>query len=171
MTPSPEPESNVEIVDIIPDLWEVYKEIRLRGLQEDPQAFGRSYEEELAFPEEKWKDRARNFFGTLAMENGKPIGTMSAYVAEEDGRKIANVVGVFVTTEARGKKVGSRLMQRVLEKIKSTSNVDIIRLSVNKEQKAAIGLYEKFGFQIISEENHQMGDGIEHAEHVMELVN
>lgn len=169
MSPSPEPESTVEIIDITPELWEIYKEIRLRGLQEDPKAFGRSYEEELAFPEEKWKSRCEDSYGTLAMEGDKPIGMISGYISEEDNQKVANIVGVFVATEARRKRVGSRLMQRILEKIKENPEIGIIRLNVNKEQLAAVGLYNKFGFKIITEENHKMGDGEEHTEYVMEL--
>lgn len=165
---SSEVPANVEVVDLTPELWEVYKEIRLRGLQEDPQAFGRSYEEELAFPDEKWKERADNKFNTLAMERGKPIGTMGAYISKEDGVQVAYIVGVYVVSEARGKKVGSLLMQRVLEKIELTPNVSVIRLSVNKDQLAAVGLYERFGFKITGEKRERMGDGKEHNELVME---
>ena len=39
--------------------WELYKEIRLR-LLEDPQDFGRTHEEENAFPQEKRLQRTSN---------------------------------------------------------------------------------------------------------------
>jgi ribosomal protein S18 acetylase RimI-like enzyme len=170
MTLSQKQESSIKIIDITPELWETYKRIRLRGLQEDPQAFGRSYEEELAFPDEKWKSRAKNPFGTLAILDQEPIGTMSAYISDEDDKKVANIVGVFVATEVRGKKVGSRLMKHVLNKIDATPNIDVVRLSVNKNQIAAVGLYKKFGFKVCGEEAKKLGDGDIHIEYIMERV-
>lgn len=166
--PSAKVSNGITIKDITLELWKVYKDIRLKGLQEDPQAFSRSYEEELAFPDEKWKERANNPFGTMAMRNGNPIGTMSAFISEEDGKRVANIVGAFVLPEARGKGLGSLLMQRVLEKIDQSSDIDCTRLSVNKDQLAAIRLYEKFGFCIISEKAEVMGDGRKCTEYIME---
>jgi ribosomal protein S18 acetylase RimI-like enzyme len=41
-------------------------------------------------------------------------------------------------------------------------------LSVNKDQIAAVKLYEKCGFKVTSFENQILGDGVEHQEFIME---
>lgn len=164
----PDPKS-IKIVSLTPDKWEIYRAIRLQGLKADPQAFGRSYDEELAFPKEKWLERANNPFNSMAFENEIPLGTMGAFISEESGKKIANVVGVFVSKDARGKGVGSKLLSAVLGRIKEDSSIKLVRLSVNKDQMPAVKLYEKFGFTITGEETQKMGDGKEHVEYLMQL--
>ncbi|MFA6981729.1 MAG: GNAT family N-acetyltransferase, partial [Patescibacteria group bacterium] len=104
----------VEIIGLSPDKWEVYKEIRLRSLREDPQAFGSNLAREEAFTQERWMERVSNPFNVVAMDKGKPIGTMGAFVTENAGIKTAHVVGVFVANEARGKGVGTMLLGAVL---------------------------------------------------------
>ncbi len=165
----PKPNS-VKIVGLTPEQWETYRDIRLRGLLEAPQAFARSYEEEKAFPQEKWLQRAGNPYSFLAIEDGIPLGTMGAYVDGESDHKIAHIVGVFVTEKARGKGIGSKLLGAVLDKIKQDRSIKTVQLSVNKEQISAVKLYEKFGFQITGEESQKMGDGNDHTGYLMELV-
>ena len=165
----PNPNS-IEIVSLTPERVEAYKAIRLRGLLEDPQAFGRSYEEEKVFPQEKWLERASNPYNFMAIEDGVPLGTMGAFLSDESGDRIANIVGVFVSKESRGKGVGSKLLSAVLDKIKEDPAIRTARLSVNKDQTPAVKLYEKYGFQITGEETHKMGDGKDHTEYHMELT-
>jgi ribosomal protein S18 acetylase RimI-like enzyme len=169
MQPHDEPDS-IKIVALTPDQWEMYRDTRLRGLLEDPQAFARSYEEEKAFPQERWLERASNPYGFLAIEDGIPVGTIGAFIDGESDHRIAHIVGVFVTKKARGKGIGSKLLGAVLDKIRRDSSIQAVQLTVNKEQIPAVKLYEKFGFQITGEESQKMGDGNEHTEYLMELA-
>ncbi|MDP2860736.1 MAG: GNAT family N-acetyltransferase [bacterium] len=169
--PNDEPEPNsISIISLTPDKWETYRDIRLKGLLEDPQAFARSYKEEVAFPQEKWLQRASSPYGFMAFKNDIPLGTMGAFISGEPDNKVANIVGAFVSKDARRKGVGSKLLKAVLDKIKQESSVKTVKLSVNKSQTPAIELYEKFGFRIIGEKTQKMGDGKEHTEYLMELT-
>lgn len=159
----------IRIVKLNADQWEIYRDIRLKGLQEDPQAFGRSYDEEIKYDKEKWVQRTGGEYTRVAMENGEAIGTMSAYVAEQNGAKVAHIVGVFVAKKARGRGVGSKLLAEILKKLKENPDIKKVELSVNKDQVSAVGLYEKFGFKIIGEDSFKMGDGKEHEEYKMGL--
>jgi ribosomal protein S18 acetylase RimI-like enzyme len=161
---------SVQIVSLTPDQWETYRDIRLRGLLEAPQAFARSYEEERAFPPERWLERASNPYGFLAIDDGMPLGTMAAFVQEESGRRMAHIVGVFVAEKARRRGIGSKLLDAVLGKIRQDRSIETVRLTVNRDQIPAVKLYEKFGFHIIGEETQIMGDGNEHTDYLMELV-
>jgi ribosomal protein S18 acetylase RimI-like enzyme len=165
----PDPNS-IEIVSSTPDQWETYREIRLRGLLEEPQAFPRTYEEAKAFPQEKWLQRASNPHNFIAIENGIPLGTMGALISDESGNKIATIIGVFVARDARGKGIGTRLLRAVLDKIKQDPTIRTVKLSVNKDQIPAVNLYKKFGFKITGEKIEKLGDGKDHLEYLMELV-
>jgi len=160
----------MKIIGITPDLWEKYKEIRLKGLKEDPHAFGRSYDEEVIFPKEKWIERSNNPYNFMAIEGDVPLGTAGVYFVDEAGEKIANIVGVFVAKEARGKNIGSKLISSILNKLRQGEEFKKVRLNVNKDQEVAIGLYQKFGFEVVGEETGKLGDGQEHAEYLMELI-
>ena len=47
----------VLIRQLAKDDWELYKNLRLRSLQESPEAFGSTYERESEFTDERWRDR------------------------------------------------------------------------------------------------------------------
>ena len=152
-----------------PNQWKMYRKIRLAALKEDPQAFGRFFKEEKTYSKEKWLERVNNDYSLLALENNKPIGIISAYITEEKNNKVAHVVSVFVLKEARGRGVGEKLLNTVLEKIKKDPTIKKVVLSVNKEQIPAVKLYQKFGFEIIGQKPEQLGDGKKHIEYEMEL--
>lgn len=160
---------NIELVSANPDNLDIYKEIRLRGLRDEPQAFGSTLAREEAFTTERWLERVRRPYNVIAMEANKPVGTMGAYVSEDEPT-IANIIGVFVASEARGKGVGAKLLNEVLSRIKQNVNIKTVALTVNKEQLPAVSLYEKFGFEITGEEKNLMGDGQEHEEYRMVLA-
>ena len=110
--------NSVEIVTVSPELWEVYRDIRLDALQCEPQAFGSSYSKEKSFTKEKWMERIANRYNSIAIENGKAIGTMGAYISNEAEGKVANIVGVYVLSTSRGRGLGTKLFDFVLAKLK-----------------------------------------------------
>jgi ribosomal protein S18 acetylase RimI-like enzyme len=161
--------NEVKIIEATPENWELYKDIRLEGLREDPQAFGSPLEKEGSFTREKWLKRVSNPFSYIAVSNDRSVGTIGAYMTEENEKKVAHIVGVFVSKEGRGKGVGSMLLEAVLRKLKEDKTIDVIDLTVNEDQTAAVGLYGKFGFKISDREVAVLGDGKEHEEYKMVL--
>jgi hypothetical protein len=49
---------NITIAKLPPDKWQDYKALRIRALHDDPQAFSEPFENAVAFPDERWKQRA-----------------------------------------------------------------------------------------------------------------
>ena len=49
----------LQIKKLLPERWKEFKELRLFALQNDPLAFGSSYEEEINFPDDFWKNRLK----------------------------------------------------------------------------------------------------------------
>lgn len=50
----------LQINKFLPEQWREYKNLRLISLQDEPSAFGSSYEKESKFTDEKWKERLRD---------------------------------------------------------------------------------------------------------------
>lgn len=162
------------IVELTPDDWQRYKEIRLEALEYDPQAFGSSSERESRFDEQKWRERLQPYsekcrqWAVFAEDSeGRLVGSVGAYVPE-DG--IAEIVGLYVTGEARGYGIGKVLLGEIIEKVKAAGIVERIRLSVNEEQESAVKLYEKAGFVEIEKKDEVLGDGVTHTGLIMEMV-
>lgn len=159
---------NIQIIKLTPDRWAEYKALRLRALKDDPQAFGSSHAKEAAYSDEKWRERTND--NVLFASNGDNlIGMMGIWQSEEDKeKKTANVFGVYVIPEFRSKGISKMLMQDLLDKLKSNPDISKLKLTVNKNQLAAVKLYETFGFKTISQEKALLGDGNYYDEYLME---
>ena len=163
---------SVEIVQLTPEDWQAYRKIRLEALQNDPRAFGSSYQETLTRPDAYWQGRlAEAAQGThswllFARENGVLVGTIGAFL--NDARDEAEIIAVYVTPAKRGRGIANALLERILQEVQKVPTVRKAVLGVNRSQTAALALYQRFGFQIVEEINARMGDGKTYDEYLME---
>ncbi len=81
----------------------------------------------------------------LVYEKDREIISFLMYVELEETVDILNII---VKEEYRNKKIASCLIDYLFSGLKSS--VKVITLEVRKTNKAAINLYEKFGFEIIN---------------------
>ena len=164
----------MEIVRLQLDEWEKYRDLRLRGLKEDPQAFGASYEDNLKYTEGEWKRRLQNALDEktnwliFAKDGKKLVGMMAAFIDKEKPQDIATIYSVYVPKEERGKGIAKKLMWELLGRISKNKNIKKLELGVNKDQTAAVGLYESFGFKIVGGQKYTMGNGQKVDEYLME---
>ena len=137
----------IEIKKLPPGRWKDFQDLRLEALQNDPLAFGSSYEEEKNLTQDEWKRRIKN--SLFAVSNDKPIG-MIVYIINDKikTRHVADIFGIYVKKEYRGQDIGTKLIESALKIIQKNGAVSKIKLTVNPEQKAAVKLYEKCGFQL-----------------------
>lgn len=139
------------IITLPPERWEEYRALRLEALQNDPFAFGSSYEEQTEKPREYWQERLEekeDEFLLFAEAGGDLVGMVGSYLETKlKVRHIANLVAFYVTSSYRGKGVGEALLQAALNRIAETDRIHKIRLSVNVTQEPAIELYKKAGFE------------------------
>ncbi len=130
-----------------------YRELRLRGLKESPEAFSSSYEEELAMPLEFTKQRLQEQTDspdgfTLGGFDGELVGVVT--VLRDRGikrRHVGFVVGVYVAPEHRGKGVGSALLTEALRRAKSLPDLEQLHLGVAANNYPAVSLYRRLGFE------------------------
>ena len=166
--------NEIDVVHLPPEDWKSFKQFRLKALKTDPQAFGKSYEAEIAEPDEKWKTRLADSgkgksWSLFAKKNNKIVGMIGAALIP-DKKDEAGIYGVFVDEKHRGKGVAKKLMTHVIEELTRSGKVKKIELAVNKKQLAAVNLYKKFGFRIFNEKDQMMGNGEKVREFEMEKI-
>jgi ribosomal protein S18 acetylase RimI-like enzyme len=136
----------LQIKKLPPERWREFKALRLEALQNDPLAFGSSYEEEINFTDKTWKEKIKNtLFVTL---NDIPIGMIVFVInSKKKLNHIAEIFGVYVREQYRDKKIGTQLIESAINLIRQNKSIKKIKLTVTSVQDAAVKLYSSFGFE------------------------
>lgn len=129
--------------------WSEYRSVRLAALQESPEAFVASHEQEAEYDEEFWRVRLRRSQRLLAEVDGEPVGTASVGVVDtdegQDGR-IAELFGLWVSPALRGKGVASALV-RAGAQIAAESGSTHLNYWVGTDNGRAVAFASGFGFR------------------------
>jgi ribosomal protein S18 acetylase RimI-like enzyme len=140
----------VRIRRVEPEAWRELAEVRLRALADAPTAFASTYEVEAARSDREWRDwAARVAAGVSAVafvvdEGERLQGLVMGHERTEQPERVA-LVSLWVAPEARGRGLGSELVERVVEWAEDRG-ADAVTIWVNEANAAAIGLYERAGF-------------------------
>ncbi len=144
-----------------------FQALRLRGLQETPDAFGATYDEfmneapstilERTLPKESFPERF--VLGAFDSDNAL-VGVVGCYCeSRKKSRHKAWVWGMYVAPEVRGQGIGKQLMQALLARCATISGIEQIHLGVVTTNVAARHLYETLGFRAYGVELHALKDG------------
>lgn len=82
----------------------------------------------------------------VAVENGLVLGYIVADAGEDFGTAVGHVKDLAVHPDHRGRGIGSRLLNRGLQRLRR-QNAGRVKLEVRASNEAAIGLYDRFGFE------------------------
>jgi len=137
----------VQIRRVRPDEWAALRDIRLRALETDPDAFGVTYATALAEDEATWRSRADRPNGVAFVAvaaNGRFVGMANGGPAHGHPDS-AGVYGMWVAPEARGQGVGRSLLDAVEGWARETGH-GLIGLGVTTTNEAAIRLYSAAGY-------------------------
>ena len=147
-----------------------FAEIRLEALARHPDAFGSDVETESAWPPERFAERLTTSAMFAYEEDGALLGVAGFYA--EAARKMHHrgaLWGMYVRDQARGKGIGARLVEAVLEY--ACDRVEQLHLNVAVENTAALALYERYGFRIYGTEPRAMKIGDRYVDaHQMALI-
>jgi GNAT superfamily N-acetyltransferase len=102
--------SDITVRQLGADDWEQYRSVRLLALQESPEAFVASHDEEAAQGEGFWRARMERSTRLLAEHDGHPVGIASVGSAD-DQPEAAQLFGLWVTPDARGTGVATELVR------------------------------------------------------------
>jgi GNAT superfamily N-acetyltransferase len=127
-----------------PEEWPALRDLRLRALAADEDAFGDTLARARAQPEEGW--RAYAFDGPdsvtfVAESGGGFLGMARGRVHGADG----GLYGMWVAPEARGAGLGRRLVEAVVGWAR-TRALGALGLDVSEERIPAVALYRACGF-------------------------
>ncbi len=140
------------------DFWK----LRLRGLKEDPEAFGASFGDSVNVSHEDICKRLVDTEDAFALGafNPNPCGMLGFYRRQgERVRHKGGIWGVYVAPEARGTGLARRLMLEAIERAKKMPDLEEVILTVSTTQGAAMKLYESLGFKEYGHEVRALKQG------------
>lgn len=167
----------MKIIKLPPDRWKDYKNLRLNAVQENPEAFGQTYDELSLRSDDDWKMQLERSADGLkrwvvfAESNGELVGMVSATAMKtlQEGVKVREM---FVVPAVRGKGVATELMKGLEAELNNT-NKTVLRLGVFNTQTEAVNLYKNLGFEVVEEKTEHFPNGLSHQSLIMEkkLIN
>lgn len=133
----------------------LWKQFRLAALQESPECFGSSYEEEIERTDYEWEERLtkNTLFGVFI--DKRLVGAAGFFTLKL--LKLTHRGGIFsmyTLPEYRRQGVGSALIQHVISYAKD--QVSQIHLMCVTTNISAINLYQKYGFRIYGTETRAL---------------
>lgn len=140
-----------EIKRITPETAFVFKQARLRALQDSPTAFSSTYARESQFPDEEWRRRAERCSGDgkdamfMAFEGESVCGIAGTLRDSQDAGR-AQLVSMWVDPACRRSGVGQALVDSVVEWNRARGVWELV-LMVTDVNVGAIAFYERLGFR------------------------
>jgi ribosomal protein S18 acetylase RimI-like enzyme len=142
--------NRMQIRALAPSDAAAFQALRLRGLQECPEAFASSYEEEVDTPLAKIEDRLQPKAGSAVFGAFEGAELRALVALQREGmKKLAHkafIWGVYVAPEARGNGVGTQIMLHALRYAAAVLGTSQVNLGVNTRNLSAVSLYKKLGF-------------------------
>ncbi|MGB9415296.1 MAG: GNAT family N-acetyltransferase [Acidobacteriaceae bacterium] len=127
----------------------LFREVRLRALQDAPLAFGSTYARESQFSDGEWLRRVTRWngesgIGYLAMEDGHGCGIAGVLLEEEDGA-CAHLVSMWVAPTHRKCGAGRLLVNEIADWSRQRG-AHVMRLMVTSSNESAMQFYQRLGF-------------------------
>ncbi|HEX7303915.1 GNAT family N-acetyltransferase [Lentzea sp.] len=130
----------MEIHQVEPDEWRLWRDIRLEALSSDPEEFGSTLAVEREYGEAEWRDRAAEGLKVVALDR-EPVALVAA-TAKPEGLYLYSM---WVRDSHRGRGIGEALVRAVLEWA-AGEGWKIVTLRVWVDNLPARRLYKRLGF-------------------------
>jgi diamine N-acetyltransferase len=99
----------------------------------------------------------------IVEQDGEPVA-FAAYSTIEPG--ISKLHKIYVHQKTQGQGIGKQLIDYIVSQLRP-QNIHTLRLNVNRQNKARF-FYEKLGFEVVKEEDIDIGKGYFMVDYVME---
>lgn len=126
--------------------WDEYRQTRLRALKESPEAFVASADEEVDYPEERWRDRMRRSQRLLAERDGQAMGVASVGSENTADDTVGELFGLWVSPDARGSGVARRLLEAAAQAARESEMKHLVYW-VGTDNGRAVAFASSFGFR------------------------
>lgn len=133
------------------------QKLRLHSLKTDPKSFLSLYQAEKDLPLEYFARKIAQTtlppcFGIYGyFESAKLLGSIQLspdYFPKT--RHLANVYELYVYPQSRRQGIGAKLLDHLVEKARSSGQVEQLHLRVNSHNQSALNLYLRHGFTQIA---------------------
>jgi GNAT superfamily N-acetyltransferase len=150
----------IDVHELSPDDWELWRRLRLAALTEAPSAFGSRLADWQGEGDQegRWRERLNiaGSYNIVAMLDDEPAGMASGVPGES--ADAVELISMWVAPSARGHGVGDVLMQRI-EQWASRNAALVLRLNIAADNAGADRLYRRNGFAYTGEDGPPMPDG------------
>lgn len=119
--------------------------VRLRALEDAPDAFGSTHAEALTRGRDNWAAQLRNLATFVAVRDGVDVG-MARGGPDHDRPGTAFLLSMWVAPEARGLGAGGALIDAIIAWARGAGFERLV-LDVGDHNRAAIALYQRKGFE------------------------
>jgi ribosomal protein S18 acetylase RimI-like enzyme len=142
---------------------EDYVRLRLEALRENPEAFVTTYEETVSIGHEALVQKtakrlsSQEAFTIGAFVEERLVGVVT-FMREQKTkqRHKGSVFAMYVTPSERGKGIGKRLLEELIERAKRLNGLEQLHLTVVSNNDAAVQLYRSLGFEVYGTERNAM---------------
>ena len=129
-----------------------YRRVRLECLQKFPDSFGTLYMDEA--------DKAKLYFEELIERDVPDVFFYGAFAGDNligiagfvrgnrtKTRHRGEIAAMYVNPDFRGRKVGEHLLRALIRAVFDLEGIEQVHLTVVADNAAAVGLYERIGFE------------------------
>lgn len=134
-----------DIIQARDEDWPLVREIRLRSLSSDPQAFGQSWEKESAYDESEWRARVEEAAWFLLIDDDAPVALVASRHEDDSPANERELQAMWVSPGHR--KIG--IAQKLADAVFSWAGSDgaaVVTLYVGPTNAPARKLYDALGF-------------------------
>ena len=155
--------NNMEIRELVPDDWEIFRNIRLFALKTEPGKFSSNYTLESGFSEQEWRGRlsgpVRAYFGLF--DNDRIVGITGVVRVNQDMESSDVVlVASFLKPEYRRQGLSRMFYQARLDWAAKQPGVKNVLVSHRESNIASQRANQAFGFVMTGKEMMEWPDGM-----------
>lgn len=125
--------------------WQLFRDVRLRALEDAPEAFVARYEDEASCDEAFWRDRMNRSDRIVAEREDKPIGLV-CLGRHDDDPEIGEVFGLWTAPAVRGEHVARRLVTVAAQKA-TQDGCRSLYFWAGSDNASAVAFASSFGFR------------------------
>jgi ribosomal protein S18 acetylase RimI-like enzyme len=129
----------------------LFREVRLRALQDSPGAFSATYAAESQLTEADWLERTTRWngergIGFLAIDKGAGCGMVGCFLEPEPDTKelTLHLISMWTAPTHRRRHVGEMLLNAAIDWARSRG-ATVLRLMVTSKNDSAFRFYERMG--------------------------
>ena len=148
---------NIEIKEILSTQIEQYKMFLAIGLRSDEETLLITPKDNLNAP---FPTKDRNDSFTLGAYAKNVLAGVASFARDGEDREKLRHKGIlftmYVSKEFRGHGIAGQLLEEIIKRVKTISDIEQINLTVITDNLRAKQLYEKFGFEKFGTEQNSI---------------